>query len=329
MKGWYKYENTELDWRELLNITQQNIIYNQEFWIKLKISEGWKADRLFYKNEKGEITLIFVIFVKKYLFFNYLWSSGGFSGCKLDYLEDAIVDLKLYIKEKYKTFYFRMNSVDFFLAHKNYLYSKYLFQPKYNISSGFTVVNNLQIEVEDLLKRMNSKRRYTVKSALKKNITWEIDNKIDTINKVQQVFKIFSTESQRNFKVPNDYEINYLSKFSNDFLFIVGVHDNIPITSAIVNISNNLPLYLYAATTEEGRKIGASYAMICNLHTYLSSKGYKLFDLLGISPTEKDIAGIDKFKLTFSGEVKKYNGEWEFGSFFYRILGNLIIKLKN
>lgn len=329
MKGWYKYENNVLKWGELLNNTQQNIIYNQEFWINLKVSEGWKVDRLCYKNEKDEIVLIFVIYVKKYAFFNYLWSSGGFSECKLDYLEDAIVDLKLYVKEKYKNFYFRMNSVDFFLAHKNYLYCKHYLQPKYYISSGFTVVNNLKFEVEDLLKRMNSKRRYTVKSALKKNITWEIANSTDTINKVQQVFKIFSTESQRNFKVPNDYEINYLSKFSDDFLFIVGIQDNNPITAAIINISNNQPLYLYAATTEEGRKIGASYAMICHLQTYLSSKGYKFFDLLGISPTEKDIAGIDKFKLTFSGDIKKYNGEWEFGSLFYRFLGNLIIKLRN
>ena len=195
MKGWYKFENKFLKWSELLNITQQNIIYNQEFWIDLKVSEGWKADRLCYKNEKDEIVLVFVIFVRKYSFFNYLWSSGGFSECKLDYLEDAIVDLKLYIKEIYNNFYFRMNSVDFFLAYKSYFYCKHFFQHNYIISSGFTVVNNLELEDEDLLKRMNSKRRYTVKSALKKHIIWNIDNTIDTINKIQHVFKIFSTES--------------------------------------------------------------------------------------------------------------------------------------
>ena len=328
MKGWNNFEGDDAEWDKIIVSTGQNILYNQQFWINLKRNENWNIDRLCYLNNKSEIKLILVIFKKKYSFFNYLWSSGGLSNSNIDYLDVALSDLKLYLNNNYVNYYFRMNSIDLFSAEKNYYFSKHLYIPKHLISSGFTVINNLSLSIENILNNLNSKKRYTIKSAIKQNIIWKIGLSDSIVSSTKFVFEKFKNESIRKFKLPSNEEIEYLSTYKNHFLFIVGEYNDVPITVSIINVTNQYPLYLYAATTEDGRKIGASYAMICQLHTFLNSMGYEKFDLLGISPFEKDIAGIDKFKLSFSGEITKYNGEWEYGSKLFRILGNLIIKIR-
>ena len=329
MKGWNKFDGNEFDWENILVSTGQNILYNQSFWIDLKINEGWKADRLYYNNDKNEIKIILVIFRKKLIFFNYLWSSGGFSNCKIDYLEDSLVLLKNYLHENYKYFYFRMNSVDLFSAEKNFIFSKHLFTPKVLLSSGFTIINNLSLSLNDILNNLNSKKRYTLKSAIKQDIKWEIGLSDKLIENTKSIFNEFKLRSEKNFKIPTSFEIDILSKQKNHFIFIVGVFNNTPATCAIINLTSSCPMYLYAATTEEGRKIGASYAMICELHKYLYSLGFANFDLLGISPADIEIAGINKFKFTFSGIIAKYNGEWEYASKIFKNIGNIIVKIRN
>jgi len=329
MKGWYIYDSNIHDWNKLLNDTKQNLIYNQEFWINLKIQEGWNASQLCYKIDNGEVKMVLVIFTKSYLSFKYIWSPGGLSNCNLDVFEDSLTQLKSFLDNNFGIFYFRMNSVDLFSPYRNYYFNKYFKKPKVLISSGFTIINDTTLGLDQILNNLNSKRRYYLKSALKQNLVWGIGLSKEIIDDLKLVFNNFSKEREIRFKIPANSEIDYLSNFINDFVFIVGYKDGAAVTAAIVNITDEVPLYLYAATTSEGRKISASYSMICQLHDFLCKSGYKHFDLLGISPFEDDIAGIDKFKLTFSGQISKYNGEWEHGTLINRFLGNLIIKLKN
>ena len=207
MKGWNNFEGDDAEWDKIIVSTGQNILYNQQFWINLKRNENWNIDRLCYLNNKSEIKLILVIFKKKYSFFNYLWSSGGLSNSNIDYLDVALSDLKLYLNNNYVNYYFRMNSIDLFSAEKNYYFSKHLYIPKHLISSGFTVINNLSLSIENILNNLNSKKRYTIKSAIKQNIIWKIGLSDSIVSSTKFVFEKFKNESIRKFKLPSNEEI--------------------------------------------------------------------------------------------------------------------------
>jgi lipid II:glycine glycyltransferase (peptidoglycan interpeptide bridge formation enzyme) len=222
-----------------------------------------------------------------------------------------------------------MNSVDLFSPFKDYYLNTHFNKPKILISSGYTIINDLTLGLDQILNNLNSKRRYYLKSALKQNLEWRVGLNKEIVDDLKLVFNKFSKDNKNGFKIPNNQEIDHLSNYKNDFVYIVGYKYDVAITASIINVTNQVPLYLYSAATSEGRKLSASYAMICKLHEYLYQMGYKNFDLAGISPFKVDIAGINKFKLTFSGQIAKYNGEWEYGTYLNRVLFNFLIKLKS
>jgi lipid II:glycine glycyltransferase (peptidoglycan interpeptide bridge formation enzyme) len=327
MKKWYKYNSKTIKWNDLLVETGQNSMYNQDFWIELKIDQGWDVSKLVYLNDKGKFNSVLVIFVKKYLNFSYLWSPAGLSFSDNSILDISLSELKKYLNENFKLFYFRMNNIDLFSPHRNYYFNKHLFQPRILLTSGFTVINDLNIKVDDLLLIVGAKKRYYLKAAISQNLKWEIGTNDQILSKVKFVFNNFLIDTSENFKMPSGSELDYFAKHK-DFVFIVGIKDEVPVTSAVLNVTGNTPIYLYAATTKYGRELSASYSMICSIIDYLISREYKKFDMFGISPFDRGLSGIEKFKLTFKGDISKYNGEWEFGSFFTRLLGNFIIKYK-
>ena len=328
MKKWCTYNSNNIEWSELLVKTGQNVMYNQDFWIKLKTDQGWEVTKLVYLNDKGNSSSVLVIFVKRFLNFYYLWAPAGLSNSDVSILDTSLSELKNYLDKNFNFFYFRMNNIDLFSSYRNYYFSKHLFQPRFFLSSGFTVINDLNLKVDDILLNLSSKKRYYLKAAINQNLKWEIGSDAQILANVKFVFNNFLKVTSNNFKLPTDVELDFFANYQ-DFIFVVGIKNDIPVTSAVINITGEVPIYLYAATTEYGRGISASYAMICSLINYLSNRGFCKFDLFGISPFGSDLAGIDKFKLTFQGEISKYNGEWEFGSLFSRLLGNLIIKFKN
>ena len=329
MGKWMFFDEKKYLWKDLIFSLNQNLAYNCEYWIKMKNKNGWECSRLIHLNNNNKIDSVFVFYSKKSLFFNYHWSPAGLSGLPFENLEVLLLELKLFFSKLSQLNYLRINNIDEFCSSKNYFFSKYLKRPIFTLSSGFSVKMNTDIDSEDLLKIMSRKRRYTLKQSLKNEINWEFGSSKEIVKKCNDVIEIYKNEKHINFNLPQKSELDLILNDTDKKNFvIVGTKNNIPLSMAVIVVSNNEPLYLYAATTNKGRGLSASYSMIYNLINYLKENNYKSFDFLGISPFDNAISGIDKFKLAFGGKIINYNGEWEYGSLISRVIGNLIIYLK-
>lgn len=329
MGKWIFFDEKKNLWNDLIFSLNQNLAYNSEYWTKIKTKNGWQSSRLVHINKNNKIDAVFVFYSKKSFFFNYHWSPAGFSGLPFENLEVLILDLKLFFSNLSQLNYLRINNVDEFCSSKNYFFSKHLKRPIFSLSSGFSVKMSTDINSEELLKIMSRKRRYTLKQSLKNEINWEYGSSTQLVKKCNEVIEIYKNEKHINFNLPQKSDLDLILNDADKKNFIiVGTKNNIPVSMAIIIISNGEPLYLYAATTNKGRVLSASYSMIYSLINYLKENNYKNFDFLGISPFDKAIIGIDNFKLAFGGKIIKYNGEWEYGSKISRILGNLIVYFK-
>ena len=68
--------------------------------------------------------------------------------------------------------------------------------------------------------------------------------------------------------------------------------------------------YHYAASTERGRNLNASYDMIFQLINYLNSLDISILDFGGLSEDQSS-AGVDFFKEGFNGAEVKRVGEFD------------------
>ena len=91
---------------------------------------------------------------------------------------------------------------------------------------------------------------------------------------------------------------------------------------------DNKAFYHYAASTERGREIYASYGMIFNLLRELRRLSIDELDFGGIS-ADKSSSGVDFFKLGFNGEDFLKIGELDISkNKLYSFLFSKILQLK-
>ena len=90
----------------------------------------------------------------------------------------------------------------------------------------------------------------------------------------------------------------------------------------------NKAFYHYAASTERGREISASYGMIFHLIQELKNLSIDELDFGGIS-SDGSSSGVDFFKLGFNGEELSKLGEFDISnSRVYSYFFNKLLQFK-
>lgn len=91
--------------------------------------------------------------------------------------------------------------------------------------------------------------------------------------------------------------------------------DGRALSCAIVVFSNKTAIYLHAASSSEGRSLGASHLLVWQAIIDAKEKGFSVFDFWGIAPPsdpQHQYAGITTFKTGFGGERIIYPGSFAF-----------------
>ena len=110
---------------------------------------------------------------------------------------------------------------------------------------------------------------------------------------------------------------------------LAGIKDNKPIVACIISLLSEKAFYHYAASTERGRELSASYGMIFHLINKLRELGIKKLDFGGLSP-DGSSTGVDFFKLGFNGEIVNKVGELDITkSKLHSYFFSKILKFKN
>ena len=100
------------------------------------------------------------------------------------------------------------------------------------------------------------------------------------------------------------------SSNTHKIITLAGYKDGECISACVVSLFHRKAFYHYAASTDSGRNLNASYGMIFELMNYLNSLEIDILDFGGLSEDHSS-SGVDFFKEGFNGEEIKRVGEFD------------------
>jgi len=325
--------HNKADWNNCLKQFNESNIFQSYEWGELKESEGWMPLRVTVSdNESLEIILIGQILIKKVFGVSIAWCPGGpliRSKPKenilaaLDKFRESIAEYDI-ANLRCKTF---MQDNDI-----NREFFDIFTKPKHVITSRKTSVIEIQSE-DEFLKQVKKKHRYYIKQSEKSNIDWKAEEGKQADKIFTKIYKDMQKAKHLNLPI---VDITLFSKFlgTNDdgvpkvFAFS-GFENKEVISSCLISIFDNKAFYHYAASTERGREVSASYGMIFNLYKYLKKQNVTQLDFGGLSE-DGSSAGVDFFKEGFNGTTVNRIGEFDIAkSKIHNYLFNKAIKFKN
>tara|TARA_B100000941_G_scaffold94591_1_gene65744 strand:- start:6358 stop:7377 length:1020 start_codon:yes stop_codon:yes gene_type:complete len=303
-------DNTQ--WNEaLLQFKEYNIFQSYE-WGELKKSEGWEPLRITVSdNDCMELTLIAQIVMKKVFGINIAWCPGGplIITENRDKVDNALKKLKDIVTEynlanlRCKTF-MEDNDINnkFFIKFK---------KPTSTLTSRKTNIIKM-MPSDDFLSQIRKKHRYYIKQSLKNNIDWRIMENDEAGSEFSSIHKQMQQEKNLNLPIIDIALFARLLDSSNThkIITLAGYKDGECISACLVSLFHRKAFYHYAASTDSGRNLNASYGMIFELMNYLNSLEIDILDFGGLSEDQSS-SGVDFFKEGFNGKEIKRVGEFD------------------
>ena len=320
------------DWNNnLCQFTDKNIFQTFE-WGELKKLEGWEVLQITVTdNETLKCILIAQVLIKKILGIKIAWCPGG-PLIQCDNSENGINALDKFQEVIYEEKIFNLRCKPYM---KNTSKNQKLFLNISKSQNSLTSSKSSLIKIvpeTDFLKQIKKKHRYYIKQSEKSDLIWKVCSGADTTT----VFNSVYDEMKRNksLKLPI-IDINSFSKIlgfdnnENPRLFTyAGFENNIPVSVCLISILGDRAFYHYAASTERGRELSASYGMIYNLIQELKRLSINELDFGGIS-SDGSSAGVDFFKLGFNGDELSKLGEFDISkSKVYSYFFNKLLQFK-
>ena len=313
MSNWSMYKESDEEWDKIVIGSGQNCYQNYSFYSNLRVALRWNVHRFICYGVDLNVNAILVAYSRTLFGVRIFWSPAGFSNLAAQNYEIVISSFKIFIGRNFKHFIFKMGNTEEFSPEKDFILHSHFIRSSFRLSSGYTVINDLSLSRKDILSMMSAKRRYTLNRSLKSGLVWDMGNDDQVLRSFENCLNLFRLEGVRNFKLPSRSELYMMRDNPDHFIFIVGFLSGETVSCAVLNVADHRAFYLYSATTKAGRAVGAAYSMIFESFEFLRLKGCEEFDLLGISPSDSEIDGINKFKFAFKGRIVKYLGEFQFG----------------
>lgn len=183
-----------------------------------------------------------------------------------------------------------------------------------HLHAEHTVIINLEQSEEELLADMRRQTRYEVRKADKLGIKVDWGTSEELFREFHQVQ--LETAARQHF-VPPDLKMllaereGFLSEAKTEGIRIYTARtaDGQMICYGLIIIDGAEAEYFEAASTELGREVPGTYALLWRAMRDLKAMGVKRFNLWGIAPEGQPnhrYAGVTTFKKGFGGEVVEF-----------------------
>lgn len=170
---------------------------------------------------------------------------------------------------------------------------------------------------KDILTSMSSTNRNLYNTAAKKGLKFEItyDKK-----KIPIFLKMIHNMAMRTGMKPHsDRYFNLMAEslFGDKSAGLaLGYHKSEPIVGALFfdDKPAKTRYYAHAGSFDAARKLQANSPLLTYLIMTAKKKGLEIFDFYGVAPSnepEHPWTGFSKFKKSFGGHEKQFNGTWE------------------
>ncbi|MBP7056941.1 peptidoglycan bridge formation glycyltransferase FemA/FemB family protein [Candidatus Gracilibacteria bacterium] len=193
-----------------------------------------------------------------------------------------------------------------------------------------TLLLDLTLSTEDLLKQMKPKGRYNIKIAAKNNITYhsfDADHP-ELTTALSAFYKLLHTTATRDhFGIHTvEYYHQFLAKLSPQSKLYLAYHQDQVIAGMIVTLYQTESIYYYGASSSEHRELMATYGLQWQVIQEMKAAGATTYDFLGIAPSDASsqhpLAGVTEFKKKFGGTVQTWTGTYHYilSPLFYSLI---------
>lgn len=329
MIEWKRYNESMNSrfWDTQLNNFTGFTFYQAYNWGEHRVNFGWKVYRWLAFEGDDELKSMAQALVKVLPFgITIAWISGGPVGPVKAWSEDI---KRLLIKETgCNHIYIRilnnkiLNESDTVeLVNSGWSY------PSVKLRSGLSMMLSLNKELESLRQGMtkNWRRNLTRGEKHGLQITQWKDPNIDEIYELyKSMQKLKGIDEQFSRE-----ELESIFKYLSDNIVIFKCTNSEGKLIAIRGcfIIGRYAWDLFAAASEEARKIYATYVLLWNLLSHCKCINVLDYDLMGIDPDNNQ--GVYNFKKGTGAITIKYLGEWEWSSnFILKFAINIALKYK-
>lgn len=259
-------------------------------------------------------------------------------GPLMDYSDVKQVDLMCNkireISKNENAVFFRMDppvsvqNVDTVVNLENCYKSEKLCRAHAEYMPRHSLIVDLTLSEEEILKQMKQKGRYNIKVAERHGVQVHLK----CIRDIDVFYRLFNETTGRDgFNGhPKEYYRNMLDELGSRQakLWIAYIGEK-PLAAAIITYFNDTATYYFGASSNDDRNVMAPYLLHWEIMRDAKKHGYKLYDFFGIAPDLRGQpdkshpwASVSEFKLKFGGKQVEYLPAREliFKPFWYFIL---------
>jgi lipid II:glycine glycyltransferase (peptidoglycan interpeptide bridge formation enzyme) len=191
------------------------------------------------------------------------------------------------------------------------------FQPvQDHIQQLRTIMVDLSADEETIARRQHKTRRYNANLAARKGVTIRQARSLSDLERWYALFE--TTRTRDGFESRTfDYfrQVWQLFRPAGQAELLLAEHDGKLLAGAFVTLLGKQSIYLYAASSNEGRKLMPNDLLQREMMRWAKNQGATLHDLWGIAETNDPadpLAGVTHFKRGWGGQVVEYIGAFDY-----------------
>lgn len=285
-------------------------IFQSAIWENFQASiPGRAAGNITMDGKVLSWSVVPTVLRQKYLFLNH----GPLAGKLIDFWPEV-----LSVAKKHDCTYIKVEPIHHEDATAEITHQLKLHKNQYHIQPDTTLVLDLSLNLESLLKQMKPKGRYNIKIAAKHGIHYkQFDAKSQDIEtRLDQFYQLLSTTATRDrFGIHSrQYFSLFLAKLFPHSRLYLAYHGEQVVAGMIATFYEDESIYYYGASSNLDRETMATYGLQWHVIQEAKTYGARIYDFLGIAPEhatpQHPWHGVTTFKRKFGGQVVTYPGTY-------------------
>jgi len=175
------------------------------------------------------------------------------------------------------------------------------FEPSEQAARYRTIIVDLRPPAEDIRRSLDQKWRNQLNNAERRGLAVAMDDGPEALGRFEPLFE--QLRQRKDFAVDLDcafFDRVQRAAQEGSRLVVATVSDgNRDVAGAVVDLAGETAVYVLGATTQEGMKCKAAYALHWSIMMAARDRGCRWYDLGGIDPQENP--GVHHFKVGFGG----------------------------
>lgn len=176
------------------------------------------------------------------------------------------------------------------------------------IQPEYSLIIPLKLPVEEIYRGLRKTTRSEIRKAAKEKVIIKSYNDLSRWDDVSKLF-LETSARQKFISHPLSYIKTQFENFAGQIRLYVAETKSQILAAAIILSYRKTSSYLHAASSREGRNLGASHLMVWTALEDAKKAGDEFFDLWGVAPPDQlnhPWAGISIFKQGFGGILVSY-----------------------